>query len=132
MFLALLASVLTTHQRYAVLAVVIVATGMCFLLTTVSATIGATTGVTNPEQGLAGGLRQTSFQLGIALGVAALVSVAASHTRALSSGLSAIGQPAALVGGFQLALVVLAGLAVLASAAAFFGFRPARPSHAKA
>ncbi|GAA3454037.1 MFS transporter [Dactylosporangium matsuzakiense] len=124
--IAALALFLRPHQSYGVLVVPIVLMGMCFLMTTVSATIGAVAGVSNAEQGLAGGLRQTSLQLGIALGVAAFVSVAASRTASVSGGAHPMAADAALVSGFQVGLLALAAFALLAALIAWAGFRPAR------
>jgi len=79
--------------------------------------IAALAGVSEHQAGLASGLLNTSQQLGGAIGIAIASSLAASHTQALASSGSAA--PAALTGGFQEALWVLGGIALLAVPAIF-------------
>ncbi len=67
--------------------------------------------------GLASGLLNTSQQLGGAIGIAIASSVAASHSQSLLHAGDA--GPAALTGGFQQALWVLGGIALLAVSAIF-------------
>jgi EmrB/QacA subfamily drug resistance transporter len=79
--------------------------------------IAALAGVAEHQAGLASGLLNTSQQLGGAIGIAIASGVAASHTQALVRAGNAV--PTALTGGFQEALWVLAGIALLALPAIF-------------
>jgi EmrB/QacA subfamily drug resistance transporter len=74
--------------------------------------IAALAGVAEREAGLASGLLNTSQQIGGAIGIAIASSVAASHSQTLLQ--SGAAAPAALTGGFQSALWVLGGIALLA------------------
>ncbi|GIG89913.1 MFS transporter [Plantactinospora endophytica] len=77
------------------------------------------------DAGLASGLFNTTQQLGMAIGIAVLATLAAGRTGELLAG--GASQPAALTGGFRLALVVAAGLLVAAFAVACTVLRqPAR------
>ena len=80
--------------------------------------ISATAGVPDHQQGLAGGLLGAAQQLGAALGVAIFAAIAAARTSALLPAGVAVeaAGPAELVGGFRLALLVAAAVAVLAVA----------------
>jgi hypothetical protein len=84
--------------------------GTAFAFVPVS--IGGLTGVAEHEAGLASGLINTSQQLGGALGVAIASTVAATRLGRLLGA----GKPAsvALTSGFQLALWVCGGIALLA------------------
>jgi EmrB/QacA subfamily drug resistance transporter len=87
--------------------------GLGLALTFVALTIGAVSGVDDHQYGLASGLINTSQQIGGAIGLAILAAVADRGTTASAAhGIGAIND------GFQLALLVAAGLAVLALAAA--------------
>lgn len=89
-------------------------TGVGGALVFISATIAATTGARAHEAGLASGLINTTQQVGGALGLALLVAVATARTDAeLSSG--ELSPAVALTEGFQAALLVGAGIAVVAS-----------------
>ena len=79
--------------------------------------IAALAGVQEHQAGLASGLLNTSQQLGGAIGIAIASSVAAGHTNALLHAGDAV--PTALTGGFQRALWVLGGIALLALPAIF-------------
>ncbi|MGO9781767.1 MAG: MFS transporter [Streptosporangiaceae bacterium] len=80
--------------------------------------IGALTGVTERDAGVASGLLSTSQNLGGVIGVAVASSIAASHFRALVH--HGYAAPAALTGGFQLALWVF-GLTGVAAVPVAFG-----------
>jgi EmrB/QacA subfamily drug resistance transporter len=80
--------------------------------TFVPVSIAGLAGVLERDAGLASGLLNTSQQLGGAIGVAVASTVAATHlTTLLGDGQST---PAALTGGFQWALWVLAAIGLLA------------------
>jgi EmrB/QacA subfamily drug resistance transporter len=79
--------------------------------------IAALAGVSEHQAGLASGLLNTSQQLGGAIGIAIASSLAASHTQTLVH--AGTAAPAALTGGFQLALWVLGAIALLAVPAIF-------------
>jgi hypothetical protein len=83
--------------------------GLGLALTFVALTIGSVTGVHADRYGLASGLVNTSQQIGGALGLAILTAVADQRTQSVE----ATGV-AAMNAGFQLALLVSAGLAVVA------------------
>ncbi len=78
--------------------------GVGLAATFVALTIGSVTGVDGDRYGLASGLVNTSQQIGGALGLAILTAVA--------------GHSAQAIDGYRLALLVAAGIAVLALAAA--------------
>jgi MFS family permease len=87
----------------------------------------AMSGATPEDAGLASGLVNTTVQVGGALGLAVLATSAATRTHALGSG------DAALVGGYHLAFLIAAALAVAAIAVALTVLRPRRsPRHAAA
>ena len=79
--------------------------------------IAALAGVKEHQAGLASGLLNTSQQLGGAIGIAIASSVATGHANTLLHAGNAL--PAALTSGFQQALWVLAGIALLALPAIF-------------
>jgi EmrB/QacA subfamily drug resistance transporter len=78
---------------------------------TVTASIAAVTGVTERDSGLASGINAAAFQIGGAVGVALLSTVATSHA-------GAAPDPAALAGGFRLALTAAIGFGAAGLAAA--------------
>jgi EmrB/QacA subfamily drug resistance transporter len=83
----------------------------------------AMSGATQEDSGLASGLVNTTQQGGGALGLAVLATLATTRSETLlESGDSAIS---ALTGGYQLAFIVAAGLAVVAVAVAVTVLRPA-------
>jgi fucose permease len=83
----------------------------------VSMTVGAVAGVDGHEAGLASGMINTSQQVGGALGLAILAAVANSRTDSVAEAGSPL--PVALTEGFQTALMVGAGFAVLGALLAF-------------
>jgi EmrB/QacA subfamily drug resistance transporter len=80
-------------------------------LSFVPMTIAAVAGVEPHEAGLASGLINTSQQVGGALGLAILAAIANTRTDSLTETGSSL--PVALTEGFQIALLVGAGFAVL-------------------
>lgn len=88
----------------------LVGTGLA--LAFVALTIASMTGVAEHHYGLASGLIGTSQQIGGALGLAVLTAVAASTARAAGASVAAVNE------GFQAALLVAAGFALLAFALA--------------
>jgi EmrB/QacA subfamily drug resistance transporter len=95
---------------------VVAGAGTAFAFIPVS--IAALAGVAEHQAGLASGLLNTTQQLGGAIGIAVASSVAATHTQVLLKSGTAV--PAALTAGFQQALWVLGGVALLALPAIFF------------
>ena len=89
-------------------------------------TVAAVAGVEPHEAGLASGLINTSQQVGGALGLAILAAVANSRTDSSSRRRSSM--PVALTEGFQTALLVGAGFAVLGAILAFAARRTAARS----
>jgi EmrB/QacA subfamily drug resistance transporter len=79
--------------------------------TFIPVSIAGLTGVAERDAGLASGLLNTAQQLGGAIGVAVTSTVAASHTRTLTT--AARLPSAALTGGFQWAFWVCAAIAAL-------------------
>jgi hypothetical protein len=72
--------------------------------------IGALAGVGERDAGVASGLIDTSQQLGGAIGIAIASSVAAAHSRVLTSGGHAMTD--ALTGGFHWALLICGATAL--------------------
>ena len=85
----------------------------------VSISIGALEGVQERDAGLASGLVNTVQQIGGALGVAVLSTVALSRTSDVLSSTPGTPQPVAVTEGFQAALLVAAGFALLGAVLAF-------------
>ena len=136
------------YRRYLILGPALVAAGMawvCFLpvhgsyplhllpgflvmpvgfgMSFPSAYAAATSGV--PAQaGLASGLITTAQQLGGAVGLAVISAVAASYTASLTHD----SPPQALTSGYDLAMAVAAGFALLASLVAATVLQPRRPA----
>jgi EmrB/QacA subfamily drug resistance transporter len=93
--------------------------GIGMSLTFVPMSVGALTGVRPGEAGIASGLLNTNQQIGGAIGVAVATTIATTYT-ARYAGDHALGAlaPSALVHGFGITFYVLAGLALVAAAAA--------------
>jgi EmrB/QacA subfamily drug resistance transporter len=107
-------STLPTHSSYLthILAPTLLAgAGMSIMLLPI--TVAATTGIDPRDGGVASGLINMGRQLGGALGLAVLVTVASSVTTHSST-----SRLAAITHGYQIALLAVAGLAVLAAAVA--------------
>jgi EmrB/QacA subfamily drug resistance transporter len=84
--------------------------------------LAAMSDVSPAESGLASGVVNTSFMMGGALGLAVLASLAASRTHALHA--SGSGVSAALTGGYHLAFLSGAVIAVAAAALGGLVLRP--------
>jgi EmrB/QacA subfamily drug resistance transporter len=98
--------------------------GIGMSLMVLPVTVAGTAGVEPRDAGLASGLLNTGRQVGGALGLAILVTVAASVT-----GHSGARSPsAAVVHGYQVALLTGAGISVLAAATALFLRGAPRPA----
>jgi MFS family permease len=82
--------------------------GLGLGLTFVSITIASTLGVSNDRAGLAGGLINTTQQIGGAIGLAVITTVAVGHA-------GAVHTAANVDGGFRVALLVAAGIGVVAT-----------------
>jgi EmrB/QacA subfamily drug resistance transporter len=74
----------------------------------------AMSGATASDSGLASGLVNTTVQVGGALGLAVLATLSSTRTSHLLA--SGVSHPAALTGGYHLAWVISAGIAVVALA----------------
>jgi sugar phosphate permease len=79
----------------------------------VSLTVSAVDGIAGNESGLASGLINTTQQIGGALGLAVLTAVASGRTESVAG---EVGPAIALNEGFQAALLVAAGIVVVAVA----------------
>jgi len=86
----------------------------------------AMSGATPQDAGLASGLVNTTVQVGGALGLALLATAASTRTHALGAG------DAALVGGYRVAFVIAAALALAGIAVAATVLRPSRTRSAAA
>jgi EmrB/QacA subfamily drug resistance transporter len=89
-----------------------------------SAYAAATSGVPGRQAGLASGLITTAQQFGGAVGLAVVSAVAASYTASLTHD----SPPQALTSGYDLAMAVAAGFALLASLVAATVIRARRPA----
>jgi EmrB/QacA subfamily drug resistance transporter len=89
----------------------------------VPAFVAGLTGVARADAGIASGLINTSRQVGGAVGLAAATTIASAYT---TGGAGLAAHEAGLTHGFQIAFIVLAGLAVLGAviAASMLGPQP--------
>ena len=103
-----LALVLRTPSltHYPLLGVALLGVGFGSTNVVFGASVAGSAGVVNEEQGLASALLNATRQIGAAVGVAAMLSIVATDIVGRSGN-------AALAGGYRLALLVSAGLAVL-------------------
>jgi hypothetical protein len=85
--------------------------GVGLAATFVSLTVSAVEGIAESESGLASGLINTTQQIGGALGLAILSAVATGRTDSVAGD---VGPATALNDGFQAALLVAAGIVVVA------------------
>lgn len=92
-------------------------------LTFAGSTTAAVADAPDDQAGLAAGVMNTAMELGPTIGLALLVSLAGARTARLAAG--GVDPPAAVTGGYALALTV-AGLAFAAAAVA--GIRTLRPA----
>jgi EmrB/QacA subfamily drug resistance transporter len=95
--------------------------------------IAALTGTRPPEAGAASGMINTSQQIGGAVGLAAITTVATTATTSYLHSHVALGAAApvtALVHGFQVGFLVLAGVAVAGAVLAAVLIRPAEVTEA--
>jgi EmrB/QacA subfamily drug resistance transporter len=104
----------------------VVAVGLA--ATFVALTVSAVEGIDESESGLASGLINTSQQIGGALGLAVLTAVATSRTEAVAG---EVGPTVALNEGFQAALLVAAGVVVVAVVLAAVIGKGSRPSRGR-
>jgi EmrB/QacA subfamily drug resistance transporter len=95
--------------------------GLSLGCASVASTARGTSAADEGEKGLASGLLNSCAQVGSAVGLAILFTVAAVRTDALSDG--AVPTPADLVGGYRLAFLAGAALAVAGVAVARFVVR---------
>jgi EmrB/QacA subfamily drug resistance transporter len=106
-----------------------VISGVGLALSFVPVTIAGLSGVQRADAGIASGLINTSRQVGGAVGLAAVTTIAAAYTTG-GTGLSPVAAvDTGLTHGFQVAFIVLAGMAVLGAAIAATMLAPhARPA----
>ncbi|MHA4816523.1 MFS transporter [Streptomyces aculeolatus] len=99
--------------------------GVGFMLAFASFNIQGTAGIPDHEQGLAGGLLNTSLQVGGAIGLAIVTAVLTANAE------GATGSQA-LLNGFDPALYVVAGMALVGLVIAVSGLRGGRRPQAEA
>jgi EmrB/QacA subfamily drug resistance transporter len=92
-------------------------------LSFVPLTIGALAGVDRSDAGVASGLINTSRQIGGAIGIAGATAIASAATSGYTG--AAVGSAAALDHGFQVTLIVLTGLQLVAAVMAAVLLKPA-------
>ena len=107
--------------------------GFGIVMTLVSVTIAATAGISDSEQGMASGLLNTSQQIGAALGLAILVAVSTARTEAVMAELGGAteARQIALTAGFEAALLVSFGFAIVGMLIALFVIQEADCRKAK-
>ena len=111
----LLLSRIGAHSSYALHiglpgAMITLGIGMSF----VPVTLSATSGVDGRDAGLASGLINTTRQIGGSLGLAALLTIAASRTRALAGSGAQVAQTAGYSRAFAVSALLMVGAAIVA------------------
>jgi MFS family permease len=95
-----------TTSRYPLLGIALLGVGFGSTNIIFGSAVAGSAGVADEEQGLASALLNATRQVGAAVGVAVMLSIVASQVGGETGS-------AALAGGYRLALLVSAGLAVL-------------------
>lgn len=110
-------------------ALIVIGLGMGPGFTTMG--IAATSGIVNEEQGLASGLLATTQQVGSGLILVIVTVVIATRSATLVGMNHALSQGAALVGGFQSALLLSVCIILLAALAALVVIHQPRPTRSQ-
>jgi EmrB/QacA subfamily drug resistance transporter len=109
----------TATAHYPLLGIALLGVGFGSTNITFGSSVAGSAGVANDEQGLASALLNATRQVGAAIGVAAMLSLVATDVTGRTDS-------ARLAGGYRLALLVAAGLAVVTREPRSSGRRPRR------